>query len=176
LSRNLQRLLDPFAVRFIAHDPWLAAGDLRDRGIEPVDLPTLFSASDLVYVLAVPTPDNHQLVSRELMELLHPGSILAVMSRAHLVDFEALTDLVLADRFRAAIDVFPTEPFDAHHRIRRARSAVLSAHRAGAIPEALLEIGRMVVDDLESLLAGREPVRMQYATPEMVRGIRGNGS
>ncbi len=48
---------------------------------------------------------------------------------------------------------------------------MLSAHRAGAIPEALLEIGRMVVDDLEALFEGREPTRMQYAHPEMIRRL-----
>ena len=105
------------------------------------------------------------------MDLLEPHNVLAVISRAHLIDFEAMTDLVLDGRFRVAIDVFPTEPFDPDHRIRRANGAVFSAHRAGAIPEALLEIGRMVVDDLEALLSGREPHRMQYATPELILRI-----
>jgi phosphoglycerate dehydrogenase-like enzyme len=176
LSRSLQELLEPFGVRFLACDPWLDPAALQARGIEAVDLPTLFSRSDLVYVLAVPTPENRHLVSRELMELLGPTDVLAVISRAHLVDFEAMTDLVLAGRFKVAIDVFPTEPFDSDHRIRQAQGAVFSAHRAGAIPEALLEIGRMVVDDLEALLAGREPQRMQYATPEMVRRLGSDGA
>jgi phosphoglycerate dehydrogenase-like enzyme len=171
LSRSLQPLLEPFGVRFLAYDPWLGEGALRERGIESVDLPTLFDESDLVYVLAVPTPDNHHLVSRSLMERLQPHDILTVISRAHLVDFEAMTDLVLKGRFRASIDVFPTEPLDVDHRIRRAEGVVLSAHRAGAIPEALLEIGRMVVDDLESLLVGEEPRRMQYATPDLIERL-----
>ena len=34
--------------------------------------------------------------------------------------------------------------------------------------EALLEIGRMVVDDLEAIVAGRAPTRMQYATPDLI--------
>lgn len=176
LSSSLQELLQPFRVRLVAYDPWLDEEVLRRRGIEAVDLPTLFAESDLVYVLAVPSPDNYELVSRELMSLLRPNAILAVMSRAHLVDFEAMTDLVLEGRFRVAVDVFPSEPFDSNHRIRNARGAVLSAHRAGAIPEALREIGRMVVDDLEAVLAGRQPTRMQYATPEMVRSLGLDGS
>jgi phosphoglycerate dehydrogenase-like enzyme len=109
------------------------------------------------------------MVSRDLMERLGPTDILAVISRAHLVDFEAMADLVLDGRFRVAIDVFPSEPFDAQHRIRTAPAAVLSAHRAGALPEALQEIGRMVADDLEAVLVGREPARMQYATPELIQ-------
>ncbi len=168
VARSLQRLLEPFGGRFLAHDPWLTAADLRRRGLEPVDLPTLFAEASVVLVLAVPSPDNYHLVSRELMELLTPTDVLAVISRAHLVDFDAMTDLVLAGRFKAAVDVFPSEPFDPDHPIRGARGAVLSAHRAGAIPAALLEIGRMVVDDLESLLNGTAPTRMQYATPDLI--------
>lgn len=171
LSRELEPLLRPFGGTLLAHDPWLPADELRRRGIESVDLETLFGRSDIVYVLAVPTPDNRHLVSRPLMEQLGPRDVLAVISRAHLVDFDAMTRLVLDGRFRAAVDVFPEEPLDPGHPIRRATGAVLSAHRAGAIPEALLEIGRMVVDDLDALLDGRQPTRMQYAHPEMIRRL-----
>jgi phosphoglycerate dehydrogenase-like enzyme len=173
LSRRLQDLLQPFEVRLLAYDPWVSAETLRNRALEPVDLPTLFAQSDIVYVLAVPTPDNRHLVSRYLMELLDPHNVLVVMSRAHLVDFDAMTDLVLEGRFRVTVDVFPTEPLGSDHPIRGAAGAVLSAHRAGAIPEALLEIGRMVVDDLEVLLRGDGATRMQYATPDLIRRLRG---
>ena len=169
LSVSLQKLLTPFETRFVAYDPWLGDEMLRARGVEPVDLPELFATSDFIYVLAAPTPENYQLINGELMRLLGERQTLVLLSRAHLVDFEAMTDLVLEGRFRVAIDVWPSEPFDPNHRIRSARKAVFSAHRAGAIPEALLEIGRMVVHDLEHLLRGDdEDLLMQYATPEMV--------
>jgi len=173
LSVNLQRLLEPFGGRIVAHDPWLDPARLAERAIEPVDLEQLFEISDVVFVLAVPTPQNHGLVTRDLMEHLVPTDILAVISRSHLVDFEAMTDLVLDGRFRLAIDVFPREPLERNHRIRQAPNAVFSAHRAGALPDALHEIGRMVVDDLEAVLAGREPTRMQYANPDVIARLRG---
>ena len=174
LSRSLQPFLVPFGGRFLAYDPWLGDEALVERGIEPVGLEQLFADSDIVFVLAVPTPDNAGLVSRELMELLTPDNILVVVSRAHLVDFDAMTELALQGRFKAATDVFPTEPLAVDHPIRGAIGVVLSAHRAGPIPEACLDIGRMVVDDLELLLAGEEPRRMQYATPEMIQGLSGS--
>jgi len=94
--------------------------------------------------------------------------VLVLISRAHVVDFDALTELVLAGRFKAAIDVFPIEPFPADHPIRRAPGAVLSAHRAGSVKEGLWEIGRMVVDDLEVIARGLPPQRLQVAQPELV--------
>lgn len=173
ISLSLQRLLEPFGGTLVAYDPWLDPDELAERSIEPVSLEQLFEVSDVVFVLAVPTPDNHGLVSRQLLERLRPTDILAVISRGHLVDFEAITDLVLDGRFRLAIDVFPREPLEHDHRIRQAPSAVFSAHRAGALPDALHEIGRMVVDDLEAVLAGREPTRMQYATPDLIARLSG---
>jgi phosphoglycerate dehydrogenase-like enzyme len=76
--------------------------------------------------------------------------------------------MLLARRFKAVIDVWPEEPFPKDHAIRRAPGVVFSAHRAGSTERDLREIGRMVVDDLESLLAGRPPTEMQSAEPELV--------
>ena len=39
---------------------------------------------------------------------------------------------------------------------------------AGAIDHALIEIGRMVADDVEAIVAGLPPLRMQVAQPELV--------
>jgi phosphoglycerate dehydrogenase-like enzyme len=121
----------------------------------------------VIFVLAAPTTENQALLSRELLELLAPETVLVLVSRAHVVDFDALTELVLAGRFRAAIDVYPTEPLDPAHPIRDAPGVVLSPHRAGLVEEALWEIGRRVVDDLEALVRGLPPRRLQAAEPEL---------
>ncbi len=174
LSRALQPLLEPFGVHLVGYDPWLDRRELRNRGIEPADsLEELFGTCAVIYVLAVPTPDNEQLITRSLLERLGRDDVLVLLSRAHLVDFEAITDLVVDGRFRAGIDVYPTEPLPDGHRIRGADHAVLTAHLAGAVPPALQEIGRMVVDDLEAVLSGREPTRMQYANRMTRRKLMG---
>ena len=166
LSRALQPLLAPFGVPLVGYDPWLDDRVLAERGIERAEtLEEIFGSCEVIYVLAVPTADNEQMITRALLERLRPDDVLVLLSRAHLVDFEALTDLLLAGRFRAGIDVFPAEPLPADHRIRRADHSVLTAHLAGAMPEALHAIGRMVVDDLDAVFSGRSPSRMQYLEP-----------
>ena len=85
-------------------------------------------------------------------------------SRAALVDFDALTELVVEGRFRLGVDVFPEEPLPADHPLRAAESVVLSSHRAGAVPDALLAIGDMIVDDLEAIITNVGERRMQYLT------------
>jgi phosphoglycerate dehydrogenase-like enzyme len=167
IGRCLRDLLAPFRCRLCAHDPCLTEAYLRREGFEPVSLDRLLATSRVIFVLAAPSSENRALLSRELLGLIRPEAVLVLVSRAHVVDFEALTELVLAGRFRAAIDVYPTEPPALDDPIRNAEHAVLSAHRAGPVREALWEIGELVVDDLEAIVRGLPPRRLQLAEPEL---------
>jgi phosphoglycerate dehydrogenase-like enzyme len=167
LARSLRTLLTPFGCPITAYDPWLGDGYLRSEGIEPLPLDALLARSKVIFVLAVPSVENRALLTRTLLEQIPFGAVFVLMSRAHVVDFDALTELVLAGRFKAAIDVFPVEPLPLDHPIRQAPGAVLSAHRAGSVPEGLWEIGQMVVDDLEAIIRGLPPQRLQPAHPEL---------
>jgi phosphoglycerate dehydrogenase-like enzyme len=168
IARCLRSLLAPFGCPIAVCDPWLGEGYLRSHGVEPVALAHLLRTSQVIFVLASPSTENRALLSRDLLAQIQPGAVLVLISRAHVVDFDALTEFVLADRFKAAIDVFPVEPLPADHPIRQAPGAILSAHRAGSVTEGLWELGRMVVDDLEAITQGLPPQRLQLAQPELI--------
>jgi phosphoglycerate dehydrogenase-like enzyme len=171
LARNLLELLLPFRCSIQVYDPWLPKAYLRDQDVEPVDMETLLSTSKVIFVLAIPTKQNRHLLSRENLQLVPRDSVLVLISRAHLVDFEALTEFVLEGRFRAAIDVFPEEPMPKDHPIRKAEHAVLSAHRAGSVLGDLKLIGKMVTNDLEALVGGLPPREMLIAEPEYIENL-----
>lgn len=173
LARNLQDLLRPFRADIAVSDPWLTAGYLRSQGVRPTELPELLRTSRVIFVLAVPSAENDGLLSRDLLELIAPGSVFVLISRAHLVDFDALTELVIAGKFKAAIDVFPAEPLALDHPIRTAESVVLSAHRAGSVPAGLRLIGQLVVDDLEAIVKQLPPRRLQQADRNLVARLHG---
>jgi phosphoglycerate dehydrogenase-like enzyme len=168
IARHLRLLLAPFGCPIAVYDAWLGEGYLRSQGVEPVALEQLLRTSQVIFVLASPSTENRALLSRDLLAQIQPGAVLVLISRAHLVDFDALTEFVLARRFKAAIDVFPVEPLPPDHPIRKAPGAVLSAHRAGSVTEGLWELGRMVVDDLEAIAQGLPPQRLQLAQPELI--------
>lgn len=169
LARSLTKLLAPFGCSIQVYDPWLTDTFLRRQQVTPCDLDTLLATSKVIFVLATPTTSNQALLSREKLNLIQPDAVFILLSRSHVVDFAALTELVLAGQFRAAIDVFPEEPLPRDHPIRAARHAVLSSHRAGANGEALLNVGRLVADDIEAICAGLVPQAMQVAQPEFIR-------
>ena len=168
LARNLKSLLDPFRCRIRAHDPWLPDSSLREQGVAPAGLEAVLAESKVIFVLAIPSPENRGLLNRRRLELIQPGSVLILISRAHLVDFDALTECVHAGRFRAGIDVFPEEPLPRDHPIRKAPLAVLSSHKAGAMAEAMRLIGKWTVEDLVAILNGEAPRRLQPARPDIV--------
>lgn len=172
LGRALRPMLAPFAPTIRAYDPWLPDAVLREADVVPASLEETLSRSRFVFVLATVTADSQHLLGPRELDLLPGGARLVLVSRAAVTDYDALAERVVAGRFLAAIDVWPTEPVPAGSPFRSAEGVVLSAHRAGGIPAAFLEIGDMVLDDLELMSRGLAPVRLQQAAPELVGRYR----
>lgn len=172
LGRALLPLLEPFRPRLTAYDPWLPVATFQRAGIEPATLDDVLAHSQVIFVLATVTGDSEHLLDARRLDLISPGTRLVLVSRAPVVDFDALLDRVADGRLVAGIDVWPDEPMPLDHRARTLDGLVLSPHRAGGIPQAFTQIGRMVIDDLGLIAAGLPPVRMQVAARELVGRYR----
>lgn len=172
LGRALHRLLTPFNPTIRVFDPWLPDAVLLDADVIPSSLDEVLSSSQFLFVLAAVTDANEHLLGADQLDAVPAGARLILVSRAAVVDYEALLDRVAAGRFLAAVDVWPTEPLPADHRARGLDGLVLSPHRAGGIPAAFSQIGDMVVDDLTSISQGLPPTRMQAAARELVGRYR----
>lgn len=169
IARNLLPLLDAFQCRVMVHDPWLPEALITQAGCVPTALGQLLRSSRVVYVLAAPAAENKGLIGAPQIALMEENSLLVLISRSHLVDFDALARAVSQGRIQAAIDVFPEEPLPQDHEIRGSKNVVLSPHRAASIRKERRVIGSMVVDDLELMARGLPPALMQVAQPEIVR-------
>ena len=161
-------LLVPFRCRVRVHDPWLPDAVIRARGAIAATLDDVFASSNVVIVVAAATLDNRHAIGTAQLARMRVGSKLVLLGRADVVDFAALQDVVAGGRIEAALDVFPQEPVAFDDPIRRMPGVLLSAHRAGGLDSALKTIGAMVVDDLDLVLRGLPPVRLQCAQPETV--------
>jgi phosphoglycerate dehydrogenase-like enzyme len=172
LGRALRPLLEPFRCTVRCYDPWLPDAVLTQHGVEAARLDEVLRASQFVFVLTTVTAESEHLLGAAELDLLPLGARLVLVSRAPVVDFEALLDRVERGTLLAGIDVWPHEPMPAEHRARSLDGLVLSAHRAGGIPAAFHDVGRMVLDDLRLIAKGLPPVCMQIATPELVGRYR----
>jgi phosphoglycerate dehydrogenase-like enzyme len=172
LARAFVPLIRPFGCSVKAYDPWVSAHFMEGFGVEAASLDEILSGSRAIVVFAAVTSENHGFLGRREFDLVAPGSVLLLMSRAGVVDFPEFLRAVESGRIRAATDVFPVEPAPPGDPARKVEGLALSPHRAGAMPDSLLEIGRQTVADAELVLRGLPPLSCRRAHRETVARSR----
>ena len=172
LGKALHRVLTGFRPRIRVYDPWIPAAVLKDAGVEPAGLETLMAESDVVFVVAAVTSENRAFLGERGFRSMRPGASFILLSRADVVDFDALMEAVKSGHIQAASDVWPEEPLPLGHPVRRMPGFLRSAHRAGALDVAFLKMGEMVLDDMEFMDKGLPPVRLRRAERETVARMR----
>lgn len=172
LGRALQRLLSGFRTKTRVFDPWLPSSILRDHGVEPAALDAVLSESDFIFVVASVTSENRGFLGAAEFARMRPGSAFILLSRADVVDFEALMQAVRSGRILAASDVYPQEPLPPDHPVRTLPGFLRSAHRAGALDSAFKRMGDMVLEDMALMDRDLPPMRCKRAERETVARMR----
>ena len=172
LGRALRRVLSGFRPRIRAYDPWLPPSLLHEDGVEPATLHTVLAQSDVIFVVAAVTSENRHFIDAEAFATMRPGSSFVLLSRADVVDFEAMLDAVRSGHIRAATDVFPQEPLAPDHPARHLAGFLRSAHRAGALDVAFKQMGDMVLEDMALMDQNLPPLRCKRAERETVQRMR----
>lgn len=172
LGRALARVLTGFRVRLRVNDPWQAPSITRALGGEPCDLATLLANSDTVFITAAVTSENEGFLGADAFAMMRKGAAFILLSRAGVVDFDALIAAVRSGHIMAATDVFPEEPMPADHPVRSTPGFLLSAHRAGALDAAFQRMGDMVLEDMALIDKGLPPQVCRRAERETVGRMR----
>lgn len=172
LGKAILPLLRPFDCRIRAYDPWLPSEYVRALGCETASLDEVLQHSRFIFVVAGVTSQNRGFLGAQQFASMQKGSAVVLVSRAAVVDFDAMLDFVEKGHIRVATDVYPEEPLSAGHRARRAQNLLLCAHQAGALETAIKRIGKMVVADAELIAQGLPPILCKPAQPETVALFR----
>ena len=172
LGKAILPLLHPFGCRLRAYDPWLPDEYVRALGCEAASLDEVFRRSRLVFIVAGVTSQNQGFLGAQQFAAMQRGSALVLVSRAAVVDFDAMLDFAEKGHIRFATDVFPEEPLSSEHRARRTSNSILCAHQAGALETAIKRIGKMVVADAELIARGLPPIMCKPAQLETVALFR----
>ena len=150
---NIGSLLSKYAAplfgRIVAFDQYLSSVDWPST-VERIDnLPNLFQQSDIVSLHIPLTEQTHNLVNKELLSQMKPGSYLVNAARGGLLDInallEALDDALLAG---AALDVLPVEPPPANHPILQHPRVLLSPHAGFYSQESDEELRRTSIENI----------------------------
>jgi phosphoglycerate dehydrogenase-like enzyme len=172
LGRALNKLLVPFRANVCAYDPWLPPSALMDAGVTPSTLDEVLTSSNVIFVVAGVTTENGGFLGAGEFAKMRRGTSFILLSRAGVVDFDALMAAVSSGHIRAASDVYPEEPLPLNHPVRKLENFILSAHRAGALDSAFKDMGRMVLEDLQLMSRGLPPSAMRRAEQETVQRFR----
>ena len=126
------------AARVRVHDPWLPARRSAARTPSRAGLDELLAGRASCSSSRPRRATTQGFLGERELRLLPTGAVLLLMSRAGVVDFDALVRVVGEGRLRAAVDVFPEEPLAAGSPARGARrpAALPAPHGrdAGGVP------------------------------------------
>lgn len=123
------RLLKPFDMKFIAHDPYADKAVCKELGIELVSIEDLFARADVLSVSCPLTPDTHHIVNAERLSLMKPTSYLINTARGPIVDQKALTKVLHERRIAGAgLDVFEVEPTDPDDPLLKLDNIITAPH------------------------------------------------
>jgi len=172
LGRALNRVLSGFRPKVRVFDPWLPRSILQGHGVMPAGLDEVLANSDFVFVTAAVTSENQGFLGAAEFQRMRNGACFILLSRADVVDFEALMAAVRAGHILAASDVFPQEPLPPDHPVRSLGGFLRSAHRAGALDVAFKRMGDMVLEDMELMDRGLPPTVCKRAERETVSRMR----
>jgi phosphoglycerate dehydrogenase-like enzyme len=168
LARAFTPLVAPFGCPIKAYDPWVSGHFMAGFGVASASLEEVLKTSQIIVVFASVTSENQGFLGKREFEMIASGSVFLLMSRAGVVDFPEFLRQVESGRFRAATDVFPQEPAPLDEQVRKVEGLLLSPHRAGAMTDALYEIGRQTVADAGLILRGLPPLSCRRAQRETV--------
>lgn len=172
LGKALHRLLAGFRSQVRVFDPWLPPSLLLDYGVIPSNLDEILRVSDFIFVVAGSTSENEGFIGSGQFSQMKKGAAFILLSRATVVDFDALLDSVASGHIVAASDVWPVEPLPHSHRARGMKGLLRSAHRAGALDIAFKRMGDMVLEDMDLMVRGFPPLRCKRAERETVSKMR----
>lgn len=145
--------------RVLACDPYIPAERFHDVGAEACSLDALLAGSDVVTLHCNLTHETHHLLNAQTIARMRPNVIVINTARGPVVDEEALTAALQAQKvFAAGIDVFQDEPPRANRDALVSHPRVIATgHYAWYSERASRELQRRAALNLEAMLRGELP-------------------
>lgn len=137
----------------------LDPGDEAELGVSYRDLEPLLRESQ-VLMIALPLNDQTRgILGREALALLPRGAVVVNIARGHLMDMEALAEMLRSGHLRgAALDVFDEEPLPRDHGLDRLPNVLLTPHIAGATAISKRDILLNSLANVARVCRGQDPL------------------
>jgi D-3-phosphoglycerate dehydrogenase len=131
ISRLVADRAKAFGMRVVGADPFVGAEEFDAEGVTGVDLPTLFSQSDIISLHCPLTDETRHTVREETLRMMKPNALLVNTSRGGLVDSGALFRALQEGRIAGAgLDVVEDEPLSPESPLLSLPNLLATSHVA----------------------------------------------
>jgi len=169
IGRITAQILRGFGMKVLAYDPFQSEEWAEKYGIQYTDALTIARECEVISLHTPLTPETHHVIRKETLEVMKPGTILINVSRGALIDTRALIDALKSGRLGGvALDVYEEEEGvffedlsgmilqdDDLARLLTFPNVLITAHQAFLTHEALGEIARVSVTNLDAFARGQ---------------------
>jgi D-3-phosphoglycerate dehydrogenase len=151
VGRAVRWRLEGLGLRVAAYDPY--------HEDATASLDELLEQADVVSMHAAVTPETQALMGAKQFDAMRPGALYLNTARAQLHDTDALVAALQSGHLGGAgLDHFVGEQLPSDHPLTAMPNVVLTPHIGGATFDTEVRQAAMVADDLERILAGKEPL------------------
>lgn len=172
IGKVAAKIFSGFGMRVLACDVFPDTAWAAQAGVVYTGLDRLLAESDIVSLHVPLTPGTRHLLDERTFALMKPGALLVNTSRGALVDSHALLVALKSGRLGgAALDVYEEEEgifFEDHSgeipsdeklaRLMTFPNVLITAHQGFLTREALDEIARVTVENIDRLARGDGPL------------------
>ena len=146
-----------FGMSIVFYDPYVTDWNGSE---ESVELDDLLRTADVVAIHVIKTKDTENLISKDMLDLLKPSSIIVNTSRGGVLDEDYLFELLESEKiFGAGLDVYSNEPPENVDRYN-GLNLVTTPHIGASTNEAQLKAGLETIENIKKILAGDESVAL----------------
>jgi D-3-phosphoglycerate dehydrogenase len=149
------------AMNVLAHDPYLSATEMAERGGEKVALDDLLRRSDYVSISCPLTNESRGMIGAREFALMQPHAYFITAARGFIHDEAALEEALRSKRIAGAgLDVWAKEPPPPDHPLLQFDNVLASPHTAGVTREARENMARIAAEQMLDALDGKRPPRL----------------
>jgi len=157
IGRVLAKMARGFEMEIDYHNRRRLAPELEQGAIYHDTFDSLLSVSDVLSINAPATAETAAALNAETIARLPQGAIVVNTSRGDLIDDDALIAALKSGHVAGAgLDVYKGEP-NLHAGYYDLETVFLLPHLGSATVEARDETGYVALDNIDAVLAGREP-------------------
>ncbi len=147
------KILNAMDMKVLAYDTFQS--DAGKKLAEYVDLDTLLSKSDVIFLHCPLFPATEGIINKANIAKMKDGVIIINNSRGQLVVEQDLADALNSGKvYAAGLDVVSTEPIKADNPLLKAKNCLITPHISWAAQAARQRIMDITADNIKAFLSG----------------------